>query len=179
MNIDYPVKLVTGILFPSEEMLKWARHELLQCFGKEERCSGSWLFDKTDYYKDISPKLYRCFVSYAGLRSAADLADWKIMSCDIEKLSKQRRNSEVRAVNIDPGYINGARLVLASTKDHSHRIYLRDGINAEVTLRFRDGKWNSFDYTFPDFRSGMYDEFLSTVRKDWLKDEKDLRDNND
>jgi len=71
-------------------------------------------------------------------------------------------------VNIDPGYIDGARLILASTKDHAHRIYLRDGIFAEVTMRYRFKRWTSFDYTFPDFASGVYDEFLSRVRKSWL-----------
>ena len=55
------------------------------------------------------------------------------------------RSRTPRAVNIDPGYLDGARLVLASTKDHAHRIWLRDGIYAEVTLRFRFGRWQSFD----------------------------------
>ncbi len=76
----------------------------------------------------------------------------------------------MRAVNIDPGYIDGARLILASTKDHAHRIWLRDGIYAEVTMRYRFKKWASFDYTFPDFRSGVYDNFLTQVRKIWLRE---------
>jgi hypothetical protein len=75
-----------------------------------------------------------------------------------------------RCVNIDPGYLDGARLVLASTKDHAHRIDLRDGIFAEITLRYRSKAWVAYDHTFPDFASGQYDEFLSVVRKDWLRD---------
>ena len=94
------------------------------------------------------------------------LADWKHEAISIEGQSRQ----PVRAVNIDPGYVDGARLVLASTKDHAHRIYLRDGIFGEVTMRYRFKKWQSFDYTFPDFASGVYDEFLSGVRKLWLQE---------
>ncbi|MBR0096320.1 MAG: DUF4416 family protein, partial [Synergistaceae bacterium] len=76
------------------------------------------------------------------------------------------------AINLDPGYIDGARLVLASTKDHAHRIWLHDGIYAEITMRYRFNSWASFDYTFPDFKSGVYDEFLSSVRNLWLQERK-------
>jgi hypothetical protein len=72
-----------------------------------------------------------------------------------------------RRVNVDPGYLDGARIVLASTKDNAHRIYLRDGIFAEVTMCRGKSGWKSFSYTFPDFASGMYDAFLDEVRMDW------------
>ena len=123
-------------------------------------------FDRTDYYNDIDPDLSRVFLCFPGLVNPEGLADWKRQAIAVEAESRQ----PVRAVNIDPGYIDGARLVLASTKDHAHRIYLRDGIFAEVTMRYKFKKWASFDYTFPDFASGVYDEFLSQVRKLWLKE---------
>lgn len=163
------VKRITGILYPDDELLSWSIERLSEIWGKPEIVSKPVPFDKTNYYDDISPNLTRMFLCFPGLVSAGGLADWKHQAIGIEALSRQ----PVRAVNIDPGYVDGARLVLASTKDHAHRIYLRDGIYAEVTMRYRFRKWASFDYTFPDFASGVYDEFLSQVRRLWLQEVKE------
>ena len=160
------VKRITGILFPNDELLAWSIERLTEIWGVPELVSSPVPFDKTDYYHDIAPELSRVFVCFPGLVNPEGLADWKRQAIAVEAESRQ----PVRAVNIDPGYIDGARLVLASTKDHAHRIYLRDGIFAEVTMRYKFKKWASFDYTFPDFASGVYDEFLSQVRKLWLKE---------
>lgn len=158
------VKRIAGILYPDDKFLAWSVERLTEIWGEPEFFSDPVPFDKTNYYDDISPNLTRIFVSFPGLANAGGLADWKHQAIDIEALSRK----PVRAVNIDPGYIDGARLILASTKDHAHRIYLRNGIFAEVTMRYRFKRWTSFDYTFPDFASGVYDEFLSRVRKSWL-----------
>ena len=74
-----------------------------------------------------------------------------------------------RPINIDPGYMNESRLILASTKDFSHRIYLRDGIYAEVTLNYRRGRYESFPWTFPDYKSSDYQNFFLTVRELYVK----------
>lgn len=158
------VKLIAGILYPDDIFLNWVLDEVSLKWGTRERLSPPFPFDKTDYYRDISPVLYRRFVSFQGLFDPGEIASFKLEACEIES-----RSGSKRRVNIDPGYIDGARLVLASTKDHSHRIYIGKGIYAEVTMRFRFGKWVPFDYTFPDFASGIYDPFLEEVRKDWLK----------
>lgn len=160
------VKKIAGILFPNDELLKWSIGQLAEIWGTPELVSSHVPFDKTDYYHEIAPELLRAFVCFPGMVNPEGLADWKHQAIEIEAKSRQ----PVRAVNIDPGYVDGARLVLASTKDHAHRIYLRDEIFAEVTMRYRFGKWQSFDYTFPDFASGAYDEFLSGVRRMWLNE---------
>ena len=76
----------------------------------------------------------------------------------------------VKARGFDPGTIDGARLLLASTKGQAHRVYLRDGIFCEVTLCRRKGRWENFFYTFPDFKSGAYDKWLELVREDWKRE---------
>jgi len=160
----YPVKLIAGVLYPDETLWMWAKKELASLWGPPEEESEPSLFSSlTEYYADIAPVLYRRFLSFAGLRDAADLPDWKKSGCLIEN-----RSGCPRKVNIDPGYVNGARLVLASTKDHAHRVYIGRGIHAEVTLRYRGKRWTPFDYTFPDFADGRYNLFLSHVRKRWL-----------
>ncbi len=169
------VKRIAGILYPDEERLEWTIAGLTRLWGEPDRVSEPVPFDKTDYYRDIAPRLLRCFVCFPGLADAGELADWKHQSHELEEDSARLAGRALRAVNIDPGYVDGARLILASTKDHAHRIWLRDGIYAEVTLRWRFGKWESFDYTFPDFKSGVYDGFLSAVRELWLEERKMLR----
>ncbi|MDR1875557.1 MAG: DUF4416 family protein [Synergistaceae bacterium] len=159
------VKLIAGILHPDDKWFDWALEELRALWGAPEIQGLPVPFTTTDYYRDIAPRLFRRFVCFRGLFRAGELADRKRESGLVEA-----RSRTPRAVNIDPGYVDGARLVLASTKDHAHRIYLRDGIYAEVTLRYRFGKWVSFDYTFPDFAGGAYDEFLSDVRRAWRRE---------
>jgi hypothetical protein len=73
-------------------------------------------------------------------------------------------SQETRPVNIDPGYITAAKLVLASTKDHAHRIYLGQGIFAEITLMYRHGRWEAHEWTFPDYRRGDYHAFFTQAR---------------
>ncbi|MDR2529825.1 MAG: DUF4416 family protein [Synergistaceae bacterium] len=160
------VKRITGVLYSieEEERFTWALEKLRTLWGRSDIVSNPMPFTATDYYRDIAPRLLRRFVSFEGLTSAGGLADWKRQAIALETESRAPR-----AINVDPGYVDGARLVLASTKDHAHRVYLRDGIFAEVTLRFRSGKWTPFDYTYPDFAGDLYDEFLTTARKAWLK----------
>ena len=167
------VKLIAGVLYPDEvgeRWFAWTLGKLEALWGEHEIISSPAPFTFTDYYRDIAPHLARRFICFTGLARAGDLPDWKLASIGVEAESRTPR-----IVNVDPGYVDGARLVLASTKDHAHRIYLRDGIFAEVTMRFRFGKWTPFDYTFPDFAGGLYDEFLSAARESWLEEKRRLR----
>ncbi len=162
----YPVILIAGVLYPDEAMWRWTTDKLSALWGPPLDVSGEFPFTSTDYYREISPTLTRRFLSFPGIRDGALLPDWKLASCEVERESR----TPVRAVNIDPGYVDGARLVLASTKDHAHRIYLSRGIHGEVTMRYRFRRWEPFDYTFPDFAGGLYDAFLSAVRERWIKE---------
>lgn len=166
------VKIITGLLYPSErlDLRDWARERVRLLYGEIERESPLYPFDFTDYYSDIGHSLMRCFFSFKGLRQATDLASWKIAAILLEKESSEREETENRRVNIDPGYLDGARIVLASTKDNAQRIYIRDNIFAEVTICHRKDGWEKFSYTFPDFKSGRYDDFWDMVRSDWQRD---------
>jgi hypothetical protein len=76
--------------------------------------------------------------------------------------------SESRLINIDPGYMTMTKLVLASTKNREHRIYLRDGIYAEVTLAFRDQLWAAMPWTYADYQRPDVHEFLSIARRGFV-----------
>lgn len=161
-------KKITGLLYPSndKDLYEWVKRKLTENFGDIEIESEHFPFSWTDYYAGISPKLNRCFFCFSGLHHVSQLPDWKNFAIEIERMS----GNSSRAVNVDPGYIDGARLVLASTKDHAHRVYLRDRIFAEVTLSRKQKKWVHYSYTFPDFRSPQYHPFLSEVSEKWKKD---------
>lgn len=164
---DPLVKKVLALLVPHGDsaMFEKTKFLLAKHWGEPERISGFYPFTWTNYYEDIAPKLDRCFFSYPGLYPMSKLAGWKLQSCKIESMT-----GDSRRVNLDPGTIDGARLLLASTKGQAHRMYMRDGIFAEVTLCRRKGKWEHFFYTFPDFASGIYDKWLETVREDWKRE---------
>jgi hypothetical protein len=171
------VKLVCGLMYPrcAPELREWSKTRLTESFGRIERESESFDFSFTDYYRDISPDLARCFFTFAGLRRPA-LVEWKMTAISLETESGLRPSGGgLRRVNIDPGYIDGARLALASTKDNAHRIYMACGIFAEVTLCRRKSGWDCFSYTFPDFKSGIYDGFLELARLDWRREMKERR----
>ncbi|MCL2684439.1 MAG: DUF4416 family protein [Synergistaceae bacterium] len=163
-------KLIIGLLYPTDspDMFDWTVGRLSSTFGDIERMGPPYPFTWTDYYKDISPDLTRRFLTFKGLRHPFGLVVWKRLAIAIE--AESAGDGKSRKVNIDPGYIDGARLVLASTKDNAHRIYLWDDIFAEVTLCHGKSGWVSFPYTFPDFANGVYFEFLEFAREDWKRD---------
>ena len=161
---DPLVKKIVAVLTPrgNKKIFAEVKDMLRGVWGQPQRQSELFPFIWTDYYKDIAPELDRCFLSYNGLYPMSKLSDWKIKAVEIEA-----GTGASRRVNIDPGALDGARLLLASTKGQAHRIYLRDGIFAEVTLCRRKGKWENFFYTFPDFKSHVYYSWLDLVRADW------------
>ena len=171
MRIPLAKKLV-ALLYPTgdAQLLEQARIDFSDRWGTIERESEHTPFLWTDYYASIAPELTRCFFSFSGLWPVGELPGWKM-----EAMALETAKGAVRRINIDPGYVDGARLVLASSKNNAHRVYLRDGIFAEVTLCRRKGKWASFFYTFPDFTSGQYNNFLDSVRLDWKKEMRILR----
>jgi hypothetical protein len=155
-----PVKPLAGILAPGEDWLARVRARLEAEWGKPAAVSEPALFSQTDYYtREMGPGLWRQFLVFSRLRPAEELPDWKRATNEWEaELSSNAGGG--RRVNIDPGYLAPGKLVLASTKDHEQRIYLRDGIYAEITLRIRGGKFCPWDWTYPDYAqaSGWFDQ---------------------
>ena len=141
---------------------------LEELLGPVELRSKLFPFDPTEYYTPtMGANLQRCFFTFHNFADPAALADWKLATNALEERLAPilaPGGDPPRPINLDPGYVTGAKLVLATTKDFAHRIYLRDGIFAEITLTFRAGRWLSHQFTFPDFKSGIYDTFLRRAR---------------
>ena len=160
-------KLICGMISADRAVLSEAERLLAETMGDVDRRSEIFDFDLTHYDDEqMGSPLYRQLISFADPVDPGVLVDAKLRSNAIESaITAARPGGPARAVNLDPGYVTEAKLVLASMKDFSHRIYLSRGVHAEITLMYRKGRWKSLDWTFPDFAAGRYDAFLTAVRE--------------
>jgi len=162
-----PVKLIVGILAADHQCLNAAVEAIDAKLGKVDLVSNVWPFDKTDYYKDETGEhILRQFVTTERLIDPGNLAKIKHKTNKLEqKLAAKLALPLPRPVNLDPGIIEPSKLVLATTKNYSHRIYIGKKMYAEVTLLFDKGSWRAFDHTYPDYRQQCYFDFFDKVRK--------------
>jgi hypothetical protein len=162
-----PVKLITGFIFKDEKYFNQSEIILSRKFGKVDFKSLILPFNYTDYYaKEMGSGLSRAFISFKDLISPRALAAVKVLTNRVEeKISLKGK----RLVNIDPGYLDAARLVLASTKDYAHRLYLDRGIFAETTLIFKGHSFKDLEWTYPDYKSKEYLEIFSAIREIFLR----------
>ncbi len=160
--------LICGLLAGRDDWLDRAARALAEEFGPIALDSGSMAFDFTDYYRrEMGDGLLRRFVAPEGRFDPARLGEVKRRTHALEAdLADALAGEGVppRPVNLDPGYVEQGKLVLASLKNFAHRVYLGRGVYAEVTLQWRHGRWRSLPWTFPDYASGRYDRFLTDVR---------------
>ena len=156
------VKLIIGFIFKDDAVLKKAEALISKKFGLIELQSRVTDFIYTDHYnKELGENLKRKFISLKRLISSENVYRTKLVTNDIERrLAKSGR----RTINIDPGYITEAKLVLLTTKDYSHRLYLRNGIYAEITLGFHHGTYLPLETTYPDYKSDIYIDIFNRIR---------------
>ncbi|MFW5841469.1 MAG: DUF4416 family protein [Planctomycetota bacterium] len=159
------VAWICGLLAADGSWLDRARNELQSRLGHVGQVSPVWDFQSTRYYtQQMGPSLLRQFVTFDWPGQAETLAEVKVATNQLEADLGGRCDHPPRPVNLDPGYIALPKLVLASCKNFSHRIYIGRGVFAEVTLMWQQGRWRSLEWTFPDYRSGRYFDFFTEVR---------------
>ena len=160
------VKLICGVLAGRPQWLERAEEVMEARWGPVDLAGEVWPFHWSRYYEaQMGPGLLRRLYSFRDLIAPDAIADIKLASNGMERaLAQELAGAPQRPVNLDPGYVTRAKLVLATTKDYSHRTYLRAGIYAEVTLRWRNGAFQPWDWTYPDYRSDAYREFFARVR---------------
>ena len=126
-------------------------------------------WDMTDYYRDeMGAGIVRKFIFLQRLIDPGNLPQIKLFTNRIEKaFAVPVGNTVRRRINLDPGYLTEAKVVLGTTKDYSHRIYIGSNIYAEVTLRYstRDRRFIAFDYTYPDYRTDAYGKVFNEARE--------------
>ncbi len=154
--------LFVAALYPSENHYYGGRRFLEDLFGEVIMESPPINWDFSPYYREeLGEPLYKRIVFFRELVEQGSLATIKLMSNEAEFALS---SSGKRTINLDPGYLTGAKVVLASTKDYSHRIYLRDGIYGEVTLIFTKGRFTPQMNTYRDYRDERFIGMFHTAR---------------
>ena len=136
----------------------------VEALGGADLVSEKMPFDKTDYYKEeMGDGLIRFWLSLNGLGDPEELPHLKLRTNELER---EYSEGSRRKMNLDPGYITESNLVLASTKAYNHRIYLKEGIYAEVTLIYRKKTgYEPLPWTYPDYRTRLALDFFGEVRR--------------
>ncbi len=164
--LPLPELLVVAAFSRHDDALQWARERLEKEFGPIALQSPAYAFDQTAYYEALmGPGLRKLFYVFRDLVSPERLPALKLRTNELEaELAARGAYSEARPLNLDPGLLSLGKFILATTKDQAHRIYLRDGVHAEVTLRFEQGRFVPWPHTYADYRLPEVLAFLNQAR---------------
>jgi len=162
-RLPVPVKLIASLLTGEPDLLGPAQAALVALFGAVDFTSGLLPFAHTGYYEsEFGQGLQRQILAFANLVDPVSLPAIKLQTNDLEwSLAAEGR----RRVNIDPGYVSLGKLVLATTKDHAHRLYLGQGIYGEVTITYQGGRFRTWPWTYPDYASEQYCTLFGQIRE--------------
>ena len=160
------VMLFMGVLstkgFPSS-----LRERLEEAFGPIAAVSDPFPFSFTDYYvPEMGEGIERFFISFSRLISPDSLVDAKAITNEVER---EWREEGGRKINLDPGTLSEANIVLATTKNRAHRIAIGKDMYAELTLMYQNHCYQAFPWTYADYRSQKVQDILLSFRKDYLK----------
>jgi len=156
-------KLVLGLLFRDRDVRRKALEILTERLGPLDFLTEATPFTYTDYYfREMGGELYRQTAAFLRLLPADRLADVKWLTQEVEdRLAVQGK----RRINLDPGLLGEERLVLATGKNYTHRIYLKEGIYADLALVFRKGSYRPLPWTYPDYREPRLLQLLGGLRR--------------
>jgi len=146
-----PVTFFASIIVNDTMWLPQVAEKLTPHLGHIEEQTPLVPFTHTHYYeREMGINLSRCFFLFAPLVQREILPSIKLLTNDIEASFSIDGK---RQINIDPGYIALEHVILATTKGYTHRIYMEQGIFADLTLMFHDGTYRPLEWTYPDYRS--------------------------
>lgn len=170
-----PEKLIIGIIYHKKETLDAALDILVKEFGKYDAVSDEFSFSaefSTYYDEEIGGEGLRRIYSFERLVDASRQAEIKEFTNKIEADFSIDGN---RKINIDPGFINHGRLMLATTKPAGFRIPLSNGIYTELTLFYARGAWHKLPWSYRDYQSELVQKFITDVRKRYLAQRKEYK----
>lgn len=156
------VKLFCGMISSDELLFNSVIEDLIMKFGPVDSKSSVMIFDQTDYYKEeMGENLKKFFISFTDLIDSIFLVDVKLFTQEIEN---KYTSEGKRRINLDPGYLSEAKMVLATTKDHQHRIDMGRGIYGEVTLKFKNKTYEPWEWTYNDYKKAEYIAYFIELR---------------
>jgi hypothetical protein len=161
------VLAIMAVLSRYDAAIEWARQRCTQHWGPVALESDRFEFRETTFYDaTMGSGLIKVLWAFEPLIDPTSLATRKRLTNQWEhEYAELHLVPEPRPLNLDPGYLTEAKLILASTKDRDHRIYLEQGIFAENTLFFHAGSWQKRPWTYPDYQRADYHQFLVRCRE--------------
>ena len=166
-QLPEPVKLFVALLWPEGAGLEQALARLSARWGATDFQGPDRPFDMTNYYEpEMGPRLQRRLISFEKLVDPGALVEAKLVCNAIEDALAV---DACRKVNLDVGYLDHNKVVLGSCKFAGQKIYLAQGIWADLVARYSGGRYRPFEWTFPDFRDGRYDHELGQMRQIYLQ----------
>jgi hypothetical protein len=161
------VKLFSSLFSPLKKNIQEVIEQLRDRFGPIDWLSPECFFDRTTYYaREMGWPLHRRFLSFERLVGPDTLVDIKLATNRIESAYLEDGN---RRINIDPGHISAERLVLATGKNYIHRIYLKKGIYADLTLIFSKGSYRPLEWTYKDYADPRVIEWINEIRSTYME----------
>jgi hypothetical protein len=171
-----PVKYFVGLLWADAAALPEVSARLIERWGAIDFEGSDRAFDLTNYYEaEMGANLFRRLVAFETLRGPEELCEAKLACNAIEDALA---GPQGRRVNLDAGYLDHNKIVLASAKGAGQKIYLRAGIYADLVARYAEGRFQPFAWTFPDFKDGRYDAELGALRVLYLRQIREWRKEN-
>jgi hypothetical protein len=177
--VSKPVRaaLVVSIIHSPVEMEVHDQciEEIRRLFGDGVTWPGRLPFDKTTYYeKEMGQGLVRTLWMSLNNFDRAELPAIKNATNGLE--CRFARPDMTRRINLDPGFLTAENFILATTKNYSHRVYMRDGIFADLTLIYKNGEFQPLPWTYPDYAGSQIRNILKTWRNAYIKNVKNLND---
>ena len=161
-----PVLLISAITSSLPEAFDWARGRMEREWGPIVDEGPRFDFAQTSFYRaSMGPGLEKQLVALEPVIDPQQLPGIKLQTNAWEQeFAEQGEFPMQRPLNLDPGYVTEAKLVLATVKNRDHRIYLSDGIFAEVTVSYWERRWNRHRWTYPDYMLEENVQFLERCR---------------
>jgi hypothetical protein len=158
-----PVKLFVGMFSQHTFLFEKIKKVLEGVYGPVDMESPVWPWEHTDYYtEEMGSGLKRKFIFFGRLIEPEIISDIKLKTVGLEK--EYLNEDGGRRINIDPGYMDSARVALVSTDDYSHRVYIGKGTYGEVALIYSGSDYRILPYTYPDFRKREYHDIFKKAR---------------
>ena len=167
-------KLIVGVIYADEDILRRGIEMLTEAFGPIDGESVHFSFSKefSNYYdEELGGEGMRVILSFRDTVDPSRQAEIKLRTNEMEKILSAGVG---RRINLDPGFINHGRLMLATTKKAGFRIPLSDGIYTELTLFYAKGEWHKLPWTYRDYQSQKVQAFITEVRSRYLAERRRL-----
>lgn len=159
-----PVKVFVGMVSSDAALFEEVGAKLEDTLGPSDMRSPVWSWNHTNYYlKEMGSGLKRQFIFFKRLVNPGIMPDLKLKTIEMENMYINANGG--RKINLDPGYLDSARVLLVSSKDFSHRVYIGKGVYGEVTLVYSGNDFQILPYTYPDFRLREYRDLFKEARR--------------